>query len=88
MTIIEAHNISKSFGNITAVEDLNFEVDEGEVLGFLGPNGAGKTTTIRILAGIIAPTSGYAVIAGQRTDGEIDRLHERIVFPPEVFDRV
>ncbi|MDP3879605.1 MAG: ABC transporter ATP-binding protein [Dehalococcoidales bacterium] len=78
MTIIEAHNISKRFGNITAVEDLNLEVDEGEVLGFLGPNGAGKTTTIRILAGIIAPTSGYAVIAGQRTDGEIDRLHEGI----------
>lgn len=78
MTIIEAHDISKKFGNITAVEDLNLEVDEGEVLGFLGPNGAGKTTTIRILAGIIAPTSGYAVIAGQRTDGEIDRLHEGI----------
>ena len=78
MTIIEAHNISKRFGDITAVEDLNLEVDEGEVLGFLGPNGAGKTTTIRILARIIAPTSGYAVIAGHRTDGEIDSLHEVI----------
>ncbi len=78
MAIIEAHNLGKRFGDITAVEDLSLEVEEGEVLGFLGPNGAGKTTTIRILAGIIAPTSGYAEIAGQRTDGEIERLHEVI----------
>ena len=78
MAIIEVHNLSKRFGDITAVEDLSLEVEEGEVLGFLGPNGAGKTTTIRMLAGIIAPTSGYAEIAGQRTDGEIGRLHEVI----------
>jgi ABC-2 type transport system ATP-binding protein len=78
MTVIEVHNLSKSFGNITAVEDLSLEVKEGEILGFLGPNGAGKTTTIRMLAGIIASSSGYARIAGQRTDGEIERLHEAI----------
>jgi ABC-2 type transport system ATP-binding protein len=60
------------------VEDLNLEVEEGEVIGFLGPNGAGKTTTIRMLAGIIAATSGYAEIAGRRTDGDIERLHEVI----------
>ena len=78
MSIIDVHNISKRFGEITAVEDLNLQVEEGEVLGFLGPNGAGKTTTIRMLAGIIAPTSGYAEIAGQRTDGEVERLHEVI----------
>ena len=78
MSIIEAHNLSKRFGNIIAIEDLSLEVTQGEVLGFLGPNGAGKTTTIRILAGIIAPTSGYAEIAGRRTDGEVERLHEVI----------
>jgi ABC-2 type transport system ATP-binding protein len=78
MSIIEVHNISKRFGEITAVEDLSLQVEEGEVLGFLGPNGAGKTTTIRMLAGIIAPTSGFAEIAGQRTDGEVERLHEVI----------
>jgi ABC-2 type transport system ATP-binding protein len=78
MAIIEAYNLTKKFGEITAVEDLSLKVEEGEVLGFLGPNGAGKTTTIRMLAGIIAPTSGYAEIAGQRTDGEIERLHEVI----------
>lgn len=78
MAIIEAHDLNKRFGDITAVEDLSLEVKEGEVLGFLGPNGAGKTTTIRMLAGIIAPSSGYAEIAGLRTDGETDRLHEVI----------
>ena len=78
MTIIEAYNLTKNFGEITAVEDLSLKVEEGEVLGFLGPNGAGKTTTIRMLAGIIAPTSGYAEIDGRRTDGEVERLHEVI----------
>src|SRR5512136_2384397 len=78
MKIIEAHNLTKNFGDITAVDDLNLDVEEGEILGFLGPNGAGKTTTIRLLAGIIAPTSGYAEIAGRRTDGDIERLHEAI----------
>ncbi len=84
MTIIEIHNLSKRFGDLTAVEDLSLEVEEGEVLGFLGPNGAGKTTTIRILAGIITPTSGYAEIAGQRTDGEVERLHEVIGLLTEI----
>lgn len=78
MAIIEAHNLTKKFNDITAVENLSLAIQEGEVLGFLGPNGAGKTTTIRMLAGIIAPTSGYAEIAGQRTDGDIGRLHEAI----------
>ena len=64
MTIIEAHNISKRFGDITAVEDLNLEVDEGEVLGFLGPNGAGKTTAIRILSGLSEPSSGEVIVSG------------------------
>jgi ABC-2 type transport system ATP-binding protein len=78
MTIIKAYDLTKKFGEITAVDNLSLEVEKGEVLGFLGPNGAGKTTTIRMLAGIIAPTSGYAEIAGNRTDGEIEHLHEVI----------
>ncbi len=49
MVIIEAHELTRKFGNFTAVEGLSLEVAEGEVLGFLGPNGAGKTTTIRLL---------------------------------------
>jgi ABC-2 type transport system ATP-binding protein len=78
MPIIEAHGLTRKFGEKIAVEGLNFEVTEGEVLAFLGPNGAGKTTTIRILSGIISPTSGYAVVAGHRTDREADSLHEVI----------
>jgi len=78
MNVIEARSLTRRFDSTTAVEDVSFEVGEGEVLGFLGPNGAGKTTTIRMLAGIIAPTSGYATVAGQRTDGDVAALHEVI----------
>ena len=78
MPIIEAHELTKKYGETTVVDTLNLKVEEGEVLGFLGPNGAGKTTTIRMLTGIIAATSGYAAIAGQRTDGDIESLHEKI----------
>jgi ABC-2 type transport system ATP-binding protein len=78
MPMIEAHNLSKKFGQRLAVDDLTLEVTEGEVLGFLGPNGAGKTTTIRLLSGIIAPTSGSAIVAGLRPDREPEKLHETI----------
>jgi ABC-2 type transport system ATP-binding protein len=75
---IEISGLTRKFGDLVAVEDLTMEVMKGEVLGFLGPNGAGKTTTVRMLAGIIAPTSGYAIVAGIRTEHEIQRLHEVI----------
>src|ERR1035437_3043714 len=78
MPMIDVHGLTKKFGDITAVENLTFTVDEGEVLGLLGPNGAGKTTTIRILAGIISPTSGFADIGGRRTDKNAEELHEII----------
>ena len=64
MHFIEVHNLTKKFGTVTAVDDLTFHVDQGEVFGLLGPNGAGKTTTIRILCCLIAKTSGNASIAG------------------------
>lgn len=76
MAMIEAYGLTKRFEDLTAVGDLNLTVEEGEVLGFLGPNGAGKTTTIRMLAGIIVPTSGHAQVAGLRPDQEPERLHE------------
>lgn len=78
MALIEASELSRHFDNIVAVEDLTFQVEEGEVLGFLGPNGAGKTTTIRLLAGMIAPTRGYATVAGLRTDRNVEHIHEMI----------
>ncbi|MFC1949251.1 ATP-binding cassette domain-containing protein [Chloroflexota bacterium] len=78
MAIVEAHGLTRTFGDIMAVEDLSLEMSEGEVLAFLGPNGAGKTTTIRMLSGIISPTMGHAVVAGRRADREVERLHEVI----------
>jgi ABC-2 type transport system ATP-binding protein len=75
---IETFGLSRYFGKTAAVEELSLEVEAGEVLGFLGPNGAGKTTTIRMLAGMIAPTKGYAIVAGHRTDRDIEQLHETV----------
>lgn len=62
--MISAQNLVRRFGALTAIDDVSFEVERGEVLGFLGPNGAGKTTTLRILAGFLPATSGSASVAG------------------------
>lgn len=91
MSIISIRNLTKKFGDITAVADLNFSVEEGEVLGFLGPNGAGKTTTIRMLAGIVSPTSGNATVAGHLVPGQAESLHESIGLlteNPGFYDRL
>jgi ABC-2 type transport system ATP-binding protein len=61
---IEVRDLTKKFGNFTAVDQISFDVNEGEIFGFLGPNGAGKSTTIRILCTLARPTSGSAKIAG------------------------
>jgi ABC-2 type transport system ATP-binding protein len=61
---VEARNLAKSYGVVRAVEDVSFQVDGGEIFGFLGANGAGKTTTLRMLCGLVRPTSGSALIAG------------------------
>ena len=78
MGIIETHNLTRRFDQNVAVDGLNLDVEQGEVLGFLGPNGAGKTTTIRMLTGMILPTSGYAVVAGYKTSEQVEQLHEKI----------
>ena len=78
MAIIETFGLCRTFGNVVAVEDLSLEVEKGEVLGFLGPNGAGKTTTLRMLAGMLAPTHGYAILDGYRTEQDVERVHEVI----------
>src|SRR5499427_8978553 len=62
--MIKVENLTKRYAGQTAIQDLNFEVSRGEIMGFLGPNGAGKTTTMRILAGFMPPTSGRATVAG------------------------
>ncbi|MEV7227210.1 ABC transporter ATP-binding protein [Polymorphospora sp. NPDC051019] len=65
---IEVSHLTKRYGDVTAVRDLSFTVEPGVVTGFLGPNGAGKTTTMRMMTGLVSPTSGTATIGGQRYD--------------------
>jgi ABC-2 type transport system ATP-binding protein len=65
MAVITIEGLTKRFGEVVAVDNLSFEVDRGTVVGFLGPNGAGKTTTLRMLLGLVAPTSGTARIDGR-----------------------
>jgi ABC-2 type transport system ATP-binding protein len=62
--VIEVQHLSKRYGRVTAVDDISFRVERGEILGFLGPNGAGKTTTMRILTGYMPATTGKAIVAG------------------------
>ena len=61
---IHAESLIKQFGNFTAVDNISFSVEKGEIFGFLGANGAGKTTAMRMLCGLSRPTSGKAVVAG------------------------
>jgi ABC-2 type transport system ATP-binding protein len=65
MAVITIEELTKRFGEVVAVDDLSFEVDQGTVVGFLGPNGAGKTTTLRMLLGLVSPTAGSARIDGR-----------------------
>ncbi len=76
--MIKTDGLTRRFGDITAVSDLHLDVEKGEVFGFLGPNGAGKTTTIRMLAALIAPTSGKATLAGLQV-GEENRMIRQTV---------
>ena len=62
--MIEVQHLTKRYGPVTAVDDISFTVQRGEILGFLGPNGAGKTTTMRVLTGYMPPTDGKAIVAG------------------------
>ena len=64
MDAIQAEHLKKTFGSVSAVDDVNLSVREGEIFGFLGPNGAGKTTTIRLLTGVLTPDAGTVHING------------------------
>jgi ABC-2 type transport system ATP-binding protein len=72
---IEVSGLTKRFGEVLAVDDLSFTVDEGRIVGFLGPNGAGKTTTLRMLLGLVNPTAGSATIVGKRYGALDDPIH-------------
>jgi len=81
--MIEVTNLTKLYGDFTAVEDISFHVEKGDVLGFLGPNGAGKTTTMRILTGFLSPTDGAATIAGYDVFAQSLEARRHIGYLPE-----
>jgi ABC-2 type transport system ATP-binding protein len=81
--MIEIRNLSKSFGPITAVDDVSFSVDRGEVLGFLGPNGAGKSTTMKMLTGFLTPSGGTASICGHDVLSQPLAAKQKMGYLPE-----
>lgn len=83
-TAIEVRDLTKNYGEITAVNHINFKVRKGEIFGFLGPNGAGKTTTIRILTGVIRPDDGTATIMGYNILKESLKAKQTISVVPEM----
>jgi ABC-2 type transport system ATP-binding protein len=84
-TAIEAHELTRRFGSFTAVDHITFDIRAGEVFGFLGANGAGKTTAIRMLTGLLAPTSGRAIVAGHDVLRETERVKRDIGYMSQRF---
>ncbi|MCK6628080.1 MAG: ABC transporter ATP-binding protein [Anaerolineae bacterium] len=82
---IEVLGLTKKFGDFVAVNNVNFEVQRGEIFGFLGPNGAGKTTTIRMLLGLLTPTSGTAKVVGFDVVKESEAMRQRIGYMSQKF---
>ena len=82
--IIQVSDLTKRYGEILAVDHINFEVEKGEVFGFLGPNGAGKTTTIRMLTGLSKPTDRKASILGFDINSQIVQIKKHIGVVPEI----
>ncbi len=82
---IEAHNLTKRFGDFTAVDSISFDVKKGEIFGFLGANGAGKTTAMRMLSGLSKPTSGRAVVAGHDLLHYPERIKKSIGYMSQKF---
>ncbi len=80
--VISTNGLSKQYGHVFALKNLDLEVNQGEVLGYLGPNGAGKTTTIRLLLGLIAPTTGSATIFGLDAQHQAPEVHRRLAYVP------
>lgn len=82
---VEVQGLTKRFGSFTAVDGISFAVKRGEIFGFLGPNGAGKSTTIRMLCGIITPTSGTGTVAGLDIRTQSEQIKERIGYMSQKF---
>lgn len=82
---IEANNFTKKFGSFTAVDNITFNVEKGEIFGFLGANGAGKTTAMKMLTGLLMPTSGEATVAGFDVWKQADMIKKNIGYMSQKF---
>src|SRR5574340_1397236 len=82
---IIVHDLTKRFGNFTAVNGINFEVHHGEIFGFLGPNGSGKTTTIRMMLGLMQPTSGSVEVLRMKVNGDTGKIRPRVGYMSQRF---
>ncbi len=85
MSAIHTRELTKVFGGVAAVDALSLDVAEGELFGFVGPDGAGKTTTMRLLAGVMDPTSGEAIVAGRDVVKESEALKDEIAYMSQRF---
>jgi len=85
MNVITVENLTKKFGNFTAVDNISFEVGKGEIFGFLGANGAGKTTAMRMLCGLLKPTSGKGIVAGYDIRSESENVKASIGYMSQKF---
>ncbi len=83
--IIQVQNLTKKFGDFTAVDDVSFEVQHGEVVGYVGPNGSGKTTTIRMMCGLLHPTSGSIHILGLDVTKDPEKVKRQIGYMSQKF---
>lgn len=80
MSVLKVSNLTKKFGSFTAVNNISFDLKEGEILGLLGPNGAGKTTTIQMVIGVLTPTSGEVNYFGKNLEDNREKILEKINF--------
>ena len=83
LTVLEVRNLTKCYNNISVVERVSFVIRPGEILGYLGPNGAGKSTTVKMLAGLIEPTSGSIEYNGQDVRADLKAFQRRLGYVPE-----
>ncbi len=84
-SVVEVEDLVRTFGNFVAVDHIHFQVEKGEIFGFLGPNGAGKSTTIRMLCGLLLPTSGKGKVAGFDIMREPEKIKQAIGYVSQKF---
>jgi ABC-2 type transport system ATP-binding protein len=84
-TVLSAMDLTRKFGDFTAVDHINFDVNRGEIFGFLGPNGSGKTTTIRMMLGLLEPTQGSVEVLGLKVDGDTRAVRQKLGYMSQRF---